>query len=99
MQRQRSDGGGGTFHFVLAVLVYSTSRATIRENLGLRNADCGFEEFIDRRAATVHGVAVKIALRIEWVKRADSSKSAIRNPQFEITSWPAHRHLTLKRYY
>jgi hypothetical protein len=31
MQRQRSDGGGGTFHFVLAVPFLSTCRATILE--------------------------------------------------------------------
>src|SRR5439155_16264998 len=37
---QRSDGGGGTFHFVLAVLDFSTSRATSGcriWDLGLRN--------------------------------------------------------------
>jgi hypothetical protein len=32
---QRSDGGGGTFHFVLAVLVFSTSRATISSECDL----------------------------------------------------------------
>src|SRR5438132_5967634 len=96
MQRQRSDGGGGTFVCVLAVLVFSTSRATIRENFGLRNADYGFEECTDRRAATVHGVTVK-ERGLEW-NDLRGPVFQISNQHSEIASRSAHRHLTLKRH-
>ena len=47
---QRSDGGGVTFHFVLAVHVFSTSRAA-NLDFGLRASDCGRYGSPDCRAA------------------------------------------------
>jgi len=88
---QRSDGGGGTFHFVLAVLVLSTSHATIRT--------------IPNREIPIFGFGYPLFKQEEirslrsWPDCKGSSFQ-IRNskPAFPNRLWPAQGDLPLERH-